>query len=102
MSNNEAKFVLAAYRPNGRDAGDPAMADALQQAGAIRRLARGSVANRRPTPRSGRDCGRSRCLPDCGKRSWRERGRVGERGSPAAPGGFGPLGWPWLRGWPFC
>ena len=32
MSNNEAKFLLTAYRPNGRDAGDPAMAEALAQA----------------------------------------------------------------------
>lgn len=32
MSNDEAKFLLAAYRPSGRDAGDPAMAGALEQA----------------------------------------------------------------------
>lgn len=32
MSNNEAKFILRAYRPSGRDAGDPAMAEALKQA----------------------------------------------------------------------
>ena len=32
MSNNEAKFILSAYRPGGRDAGDPAMAAALAQA----------------------------------------------------------------------
>jgi hypothetical protein len=32
MSNNEAKFILSAYRPGGRDANDPAMAQALAQA----------------------------------------------------------------------
>jgi hypothetical protein len=32
MSNNEAKFILSAYRPGGRDASDPAMAKALTQA----------------------------------------------------------------------
>lgn len=32
MSNDEAKFVLSAYRPGGRDANDPAMAQALAQA----------------------------------------------------------------------
>jgi hypothetical protein len=32
MTNEEAKFILRAYRPNGRDAGDPAFADALTQA----------------------------------------------------------------------
>lgn len=32
MSNDEARFVLAACRPSGRDAGDPAMAGALEQA----------------------------------------------------------------------
>lgn len=32
MSNNEAKFILSAYRPGGRDAVDPAMAQALTQA----------------------------------------------------------------------
>ena len=32
MNNNEAKFILNAYRPGGRDASDPAMADALAQA----------------------------------------------------------------------
>lgn len=32
MNNREAKFVLSAYRANGSDAGDPAMADALAQA----------------------------------------------------------------------
>lgn len=32
MSNEEAKFVLSAYRPGGRDASDPAMAQALAQA----------------------------------------------------------------------
>ncbi|HWL17723.1 MAG TPA: hypothetical protein VNR00_19085 [Opitutus sp.] len=32
MSNHEAKFLLHAYRPSGRDANDPAMADALAQA----------------------------------------------------------------------
>ncbi len=31
MSNNEAKFLLNAYRPGGADAADPAFADALQQ-----------------------------------------------------------------------
>lgn len=32
MSNEEAKFILGAYRPSGQDAGDPAMAEALAQA----------------------------------------------------------------------
>jgi len=32
MNNTEAKFILSAYRPGGRDAGDPAMAEALAQA----------------------------------------------------------------------
>ena len=32
MSNNEAKFILSAYRPGGRDAADPAMTQALAQA----------------------------------------------------------------------
>ena len=32
MTNNEAKFVLTAYRPGGPDAGDPGMAAALEQA----------------------------------------------------------------------
>ena len=32
MSNNEAKFILSAYRPGGHDADDPAMANALAQA----------------------------------------------------------------------
>jgi hypothetical protein len=32
MSNDEAKFLLSAYRPGGRDAGDPAMGAALDQA----------------------------------------------------------------------
>ena len=32
MSNDEAKFLLHAYRPGGDDAGDPAMAPALEQA----------------------------------------------------------------------
>ena len=32
MSNSEAKFILGAYRPGGRDASDPAFADALKQA----------------------------------------------------------------------
>jgi len=32
MSNNEAKFILSAYRPGGGDAADPAMAKALTQA----------------------------------------------------------------------
>ncbi len=32
MNNTEAKFILQAYRPGGRDAGDPAMAEALAQA----------------------------------------------------------------------
>lgn len=31
MNNTEAKFVLDAYRPNGADAGDPAMAGPLAQ-----------------------------------------------------------------------
>ena len=32
MSNSEAKFILSAYRPNGRDAATPAFIDALKQA----------------------------------------------------------------------
>lgn len=32
MTNQEAKFMLTAYRPNGADANDPAMAQALVQA----------------------------------------------------------------------
>ncbi len=32
MNNDEAKFILRAYRPEGRDAADPAFADALAQA----------------------------------------------------------------------
>lgn len=32
MNNDEAKFVLRAYRPGGGDAGDPALAAALEQA----------------------------------------------------------------------
>ncbi len=32
MTNEEAKFILSAYRPNGQDASDPAMAEALEQA----------------------------------------------------------------------
>ena len=32
MSNEEAKFILSAYRPGGHDAGDPALAGALEQA----------------------------------------------------------------------
>jgi len=32
MTNNEAKFVLSAYRPNGADAEDPAMIEAVDQA----------------------------------------------------------------------
>lgn len=32
MTNEEAKFILSAYRPNGRDASDPAMVEALEQA----------------------------------------------------------------------
>lgn len=32
MKNEEAKFLLHAYRPSGRDANDPAMAEALTQA----------------------------------------------------------------------
>lgn len=32
MNNSEAKFILQAYRPGGRDASDPAMAEALAQA----------------------------------------------------------------------
>jgi hypothetical protein len=32
MSNDEAKFILSAYRPDGRDADDPKMAQALEQA----------------------------------------------------------------------
>ena len=33
MNNDEAKFLLQAYRPHGQDAGDPALAKALAQAG---------------------------------------------------------------------
>jgi hypothetical protein len=32
MTNSEAKFILSAYRANGRDASEPAFAEALQQA----------------------------------------------------------------------
>ncbi len=32
MTNNEAKFILSAYRPNGRDADNPVFQEALQQA----------------------------------------------------------------------
>lgn len=32
MNNDEAKFILRAYRPSGRDAGDPTFAAALAQA----------------------------------------------------------------------
>ena len=32
MTNDEAKFILSAYRPSGRDATDPYFADALEQA----------------------------------------------------------------------
>lgn len=32
MNNDEAKFRLRAYRPEGQDAGDPTMSDALRQA----------------------------------------------------------------------
>lgn len=32
MKHEEARFILQAYRPNGADAGDPAMAEALAQA----------------------------------------------------------------------
>ncbi|MDB6169002.1 MAG: hypothetical protein JWM88_1866, partial [Verrucomicrobia bacterium] len=32
MSNNEAKFTLGAYRPNGRDAGDAMFGEPLRQA----------------------------------------------------------------------
>jgi hypothetical protein len=32
MNNDEAKFMLQGYRPGGRDAGDPAMMAALEQA----------------------------------------------------------------------
>jgi hypothetical protein len=32
MNNQEAKFILGAYRPSGRDATNPAFADALRQA----------------------------------------------------------------------
>jgi hypothetical protein len=32
MNNEQAKFVLQAYRPNGRDAGDPVFCEALRQA----------------------------------------------------------------------
>jgi hypothetical protein len=32
MKNQEAKFILGAYRPDGRDASDPALAPALEQA----------------------------------------------------------------------
>jgi hypothetical protein len=33
MTRDEAKFILAAYRPDGGDASDPALAGALQQSG---------------------------------------------------------------------
>lgn len=39
MNNNEAKFVLDAYRPGGHDATDPAFAEALAQAKADPALA---------------------------------------------------------------
>ena len=32
MNNEEAKFILRGYRPNGADAGDAAFASALEQA----------------------------------------------------------------------
>ena len=32
MTNEEAKFILSAYRSNGQDASDPVMAEALEQA----------------------------------------------------------------------
>ena len=32
MNNQEARFILGAYRPDGRDAGDPMFAEALAQA----------------------------------------------------------------------
>ena len=32
MNNEQAKFILRAYRPNGRDAGDATFSEALQQA----------------------------------------------------------------------
>lgn len=32
MTNGEAKFILTAYRPNGRDAADSLFAEALAQA----------------------------------------------------------------------
>jgi hypothetical protein len=32
MNNDQAKFMLRGYRPNGADAGDPQMAEALEQA----------------------------------------------------------------------
>lgn len=32
MNNQEARFILGAYRPDGRDAGDPKFASALEQA----------------------------------------------------------------------
>ena len=32
MNNEQAKFILRAYRPGGRDAADPAFGDALRQA----------------------------------------------------------------------
>jgi hypothetical protein len=32
MTNDEAKFILSAYRPGGHDASDPAFAEALEQA----------------------------------------------------------------------
>ncbi len=32
MNNEQARFILQAYRPGGRDAADPAFAEALQQA----------------------------------------------------------------------
>ena len=33
MNNQEAKFILGAYRPGGRDAVDPMFSEALAQAG---------------------------------------------------------------------
>ena len=32
MDNQEAKFILSAYRPGGQDASDPRFAEALEQA----------------------------------------------------------------------
>ncbi len=33
MTNDEAKFILSAFRPNGGDAGNPSFAEAIQMAG---------------------------------------------------------------------